>query len=223
MNKISANHRGRRAQSSRGFTVIELSMGMLIMAIILAALAGLALALSSGWKATETNDGLQAARRQTSTQMYSNVRSAKFIGAATEDKLDSSGPGPRAGAAVMFWKGKNDPGATMYGHQVALIEHDLDTSTLRLYELPLTAAGAMTEFKAADIDDRDDARAFRDLPGITCQVIGRNVHGVSFKLLPAGTNRALQSLEFRIRYKSGEQEQLEYGTVTVRGPQLPPP
>src|SRR5687767_2543929 len=124
MYKNSAKHRGLlRARSSRGFTIVELSMGMLIMAIILAALAGLAVALSSGWRATERQDGLQAGQRQTSAQMYSNVRSAKFIGAATEDKLDSSGPGPRSGAAMLFWKGKNDPGTTMYAHQVGLIEH----------------------------------------------------------------------------------------------------
>src|SRR5688500_6210263 len=115
---------------ARGFTIVELTMGMLIMTIILASLAGLAAALGTGWKVAESQDGLQASRRQTSTQMYTNVRSAKYIGVAADAKLDSSGPGPRSGAAVIFWKGKNDPGTTMYAHQIGLIEHDLDTSTL---------------------------------------------------------------------------------------------
>jgi prepilin-type N-terminal cleavage/methylation domain-containing protein len=229
--KLAEVHRRDAAQraamivraSRRGFTLVELSMGMLIMTIILAALGGLAVALTSGWKATEVQDGLQIARRQTSAQMYHNVRSAKFIGAATADKLDSSGPGPRRGAAVMFWKGDKDPGPVMYAYQIGVIEHDLDTSTLRLYQLPQTASGAMTPFKAMDIDDQVDVDAFKGLPGATCQIIGRNVHSVTFKLLPISSTRQTQSMEFRIQYKSGEQEQLEYGTATLRGPQAPQP
>jgi prepilin-type N-terminal cleavage/methylation domain-containing protein len=208
----------------RGFTLVELSMGMLIMTVILAALGGLALAMSSGWKATETQDGLQVARRQTSTQMYYNVRSAKFIGVASADDTSSSGPGPgMKGAAVMFWKGDKDPGTTMYAYQVGLIEHDIESATLRLYQLPQTANGAMTPFKAGDIDDSSDVENFRKLPGINCQIIGRNVYDVTFKVLPASSSRQAQSLEFHIKYKSGEQEQLEYGTATVRGPQAPQP
>src|SRR5215212_10030533 len=104
MNRLRNNLR-------RGFTLVELSMGMLLMTIIFAAVGGLAVALSTGWKATETSDGLQMARRQTSTQMYHNVRAAKFIGMASADNADNSGPGSNRGAAVMFWKGDVDPGA----------------------------------------------------------------------------------------------------------------
>jgi prepilin-type N-terminal cleavage/methylation domain-containing protein len=204
----------------RGFTLVELSMGMLIMAIILAALGALALAMSSGWKATETQDNLQVARRQTSTQMYYNVRSAKYIGVATADNISGS---LNKGGAVMFWKGDKDPGTTMYAYQVGLIEHDIDSATLRLYQLPQTATGAMVPFKAGDIDDASDVENFRKLPGINCQIIGRNVYDVTFKMLPATSGRQAQSLEFNIKYKSGEQEQLEYGTATVRGPQAPQP
>jgi len=75
----------------RGFTLVELSMGLLVMSIIFAAMAGLAVAMSSGWKATETQDNLQVARRQTSTAMYYNIRSAKFIGATAADNSNSSG------------------------------------------------------------------------------------------------------------------------------------
>src|SRR5688500_18469038 len=98
-----------------GFTLVELSMGLLVMSIIFAAIAGLAVAMGDGWQATAAVDSLQVARRQTSTQLYHNIRSAKFIGAATSDDLDSSGPGPGGtGAVVIFWKGDRDPGNIMY-------------------------------------------------------------------------------------------------------------
>lgn len=202
----------------RGFTIVELSMGLLVMSIIFAALAGLAVAMSNGWKATESQDNLQVARRQISTQMYYNIRSAKFIGSATAD----TGGGSTQGAAVIFWKGDKDAGKTMYAYQVAVIEHDVPTATLRLYQLPQTASGSMTEFKDCDVDDSGDIDKFKKMPAVTCQVIGRNVAGVSFKVLPVSTTRQSQALEFQIRYKSGEQEQLEYGTATVRVPQAPP-
>src|SRR3954467_3467920 len=112
----------------RGFTIVELSMGLLVMSIIFAALAGLAVGRGSGWKATESQDNLQVARRQTSTQMYYNVRSAKFLGYTASDDPSSSGPGSgKKGAAVLFWKGDKDPGKIMYAYQVALLEHDVDT------------------------------------------------------------------------------------------------
>jgi prepilin-type N-terminal cleavage/methylation domain-containing protein len=207
--------RRKQIDRSRGFTLIELTMGMLIMVIIIAALGGLSLALSSGWKASETQDNLQVARRQTSTQMYYNVRSAKFIGYAAGDGLS------KKGAAVLFWKGDKDPGTIMRAYQVALIEHDVDTATLRMYQLPQTASGANTEFKLGDIDEDCDVENFKKLTGISSQVIGRNVADVTFKLLPASSTRQTQCLEFQIKYKSGEQQQLEYGTATVRGPQTP--
>ena len=203
----------------RGFTIVELSMGLLVMSIIFAAMAGLAVAMSNGWKATETQDNLQVARRQTSTQMYYNIRSAKYIGSAS---ADNSG-GATTGASVIFWKGDKDPGKVMYAYQIAVIEHDIPTATLRLYQLPQTAGGAMTEFKDCDVDDTGDIDKFKKLPGIVSQVIGRNVASVTFKMLPISTTRQSQALEFQIRYKSGEQEQLEYGTATVRVPQAPPP
>src|SRR5580765_4048789 len=107
-----------RNKSPGGFTLVELMMGLLVMSIVFAALAGLAVAMSNGWRATEAQDSLQVARRQTSTQMYYNIRSAKFIGAATADNSGAS-----QGAAVIFWKGDKDPGKTMYAWQVAVIEH----------------------------------------------------------------------------------------------------
>jgi prepilin-type N-terminal cleavage/methylation domain-containing protein len=212
-----------RGKTRPGFTLVELSMGLLVMTIIFAALAGLAVAMSSGWKATEAVDSLQVARRQTSTQLYHNIRSAKFIGAATADNNDSSGSGSgNTGAVVIFWKGDKDPGSVMYAYQVAVIEHDLATATLRLYSLPQTAGGSLTEFKDCDVDDAGDVEKYKKMPGVTCQVIGRNVIGVTFKVLPVDSTRQTQALEFQIRYKSGEQEQLEYGTATVRVPQVPP-
>ena len=212
-----------RRNSRGGFTLVELMMGLLVMSIIFAALAGLALAMSNGWSATSSQDSLQVARRQTSTQMYYNVRSAKFIGAATADNSNTSGGSTTQGAVVIFWKGDKDPGTVMYAYQIAVIEHDIATSTLRLWQLPQTASGAMTEFKGCDVDDSSDVDKFKKMNGVTCQVIGRNVSSVSFKMLPVTSTRQSQMLEFQIRYKSGEQEQLEYGTATVRVPQAPVP
>lgn len=209
-----------RIKSRGGFTLVELMMGLLVMSIVFAALASLLVAMSNGWKATESQDSLQVARRQTSTQMYYNVRSARFIGAATAD-YSSGGSGQ--GAVVIFWKGDKDPGSTMYAYQIGVIEHDIPSSTLRLYQLPQTASGAMTEFKGCDVDEFSDIEKFKKMSGVTCQVIGRNVISVIFKTLPITTTRQSQVLEFQIRYKSGEQEQLEYGTATVRVPQAPPP
>jgi len=213
-----------RHRRQAGFTLVELLMGLLVVAIIMGALAGLAVAMSNGWKATEAQDNLQVARRQTSTQMYHNIRSARFVGATSGDNSNSSGGSqPGKGAVIIFWKGDpNNTSKTMYAYQVAVIEHDISTATLKLYQLPQTANGAMTEFKDCDVDDSSDAEKFKQMFGVTSQVIGRNVSSVSFKLLPVSSTRQTQSLEFQIKYKSGEQEQLEYGTATVRGPQAPP-
>src|SRR5947207_1695392 len=146
-----------RHKSRGGFTLVELMMGLLVMSIIFAALAGLALAMSNGWSATASQDSLQVARRQTSTQMYYNVRSAKYIGAATADNSNTSGGSVAGqGAVVIFWKGDKDPGKIMYAYEIAVIEHDIPSSTLRLYQLPQTASGAMTEFKDCDVDDSGD-------------------------------------------------------------------
>src|SRR5258706_9482180 len=113
------------------FTIVELTMGLLVVSIILAALAGLALAMSNGWQATQTQDNLQIARRQTSTQIYHKIRSAKYIGMAASDNTnDSGGSVLGKGAAMIFWKGETDPGKIMYAYQIAVIETDMNSATL---------------------------------------------------------------------------------------------
>ena len=209
--------------SRQAFTLVELLMGLVVVAIILGALAGLLVAMGNGWQATASQDNLQIARRQTSAQVYYNIRAARFIGATAADNCNSSGASqPGKGAAVIFWKGDANAGKTMYAYQVAVIEHDIISSTLRLYQLPQTASGAMTPFLTADVDDSNDIDKFKQMNGVTSHLIGRDVSSVSFKLLPVSSTRQTQVLEFQINYKSGEQEQLEYGTATVRGPQAPP-
>ena len=80
----------------------------------------------------------------------------------------------------------------------------------------------MTPFLTGDMDDSSDIDKFKQMNGVTSHLIGRDVSSVSFKLLPVSSTRQTQVLEFQINYKSGEQEQPEYGTATVRGPQAPP-
>ena len=213
--------RSAKIISRSGFTIVELTMGLIVMAIILLALAGLAVAMGNGWRATEKQDNLQVARRQTSAQIYYNVRAARYIGVATSDG-GGGGGGSSSGASIIFWKGDANAGKTMYAYQVAVIQHDMGASTLKLYQLPQTASGSMIEFKDCDVDDSGDIEKFKQMNGVTSQVIGRNVSSVTFKVLPIGTSQSTQSLEFQIKYKSDDQEQLEYGTATVRGPQAPP-
>jgi Tfp pilus assembly protein PilW len=211
---------------ARGFTFVEMSLGLVVTSLVAAALTALSLAALSGWRATDGRQATEASAQQSAAQIYRMLRSARYVGLATDDGTafdnGTSSSSPGHGACVLFWRADQAAtGSSMKLCEVALIEHDTPSQTLRLYQVPATAANANSIYKRADIDETKDADALKGLSTVTYQVLASNVSNATFKSCFVGSASIHQTVEFVLTYASGSQQTVRYGTAALRGIQDP--
>jgi hypothetical protein len=191
-------------------------IGLVVLAMIAGAIAGLTTAVAAGWRATEYSQSMQISTRQSATQLYRQLRSARYVSYIASD---SGG----TGAAMMLWRGNSaQPNNTsMRLCDIVLIEHDGPNKTLMLYQVPSTASNFAASFNRTDIDDAADAAAFKKVSNVTSQVLANNVAGARFMATYTGSTTQHQTIEFVLTYSVGGDSRTEYGTAVVRAPLVP--
>ncbi len=216
-------------------------MGLCIMAIIAGAVAALTGAVSTGWEASESTQAVQIGTRQIVAQLQRLLRDGKYVGLATKDGqlVKAAGSTLAAGnynADIMFWSSDTNGDLRMQLSEMALIEHDISSKTLRLYQIPSTATNAATVCTVSDISSTDAAIAFKALPNCAYQTIATGVTAASFAAYQVSVSASGQrpSVEFALTFSlsgpSGAvannaqtvQARLEYGTATLRSPTTQP-
>jgi prepilin-type N-terminal cleavage/methylation domain-containing protein len=123
----------RNVRYTRGFTVIELLIGMLITSILLSAVAAFAYALTVGSMASGDVAAKQAQLRQTTLRLCDLVGCSKLLCAASSSDL-------------VLWKGDANHNNLIDVNEVAYIEFDGSQNALRLLEF--SVAGGPTVLAA---------------------------------------------------------------------------
>src|ERR1700733_12871240 len=176
-----------RRHFSSGFTLVEMLISMVIMAIVLSALAGISLSVAQSWA---NSDGTQTLSLQ-SEQIYTRVRhylsSAKYVGLVNTGSLTGTAS---PAASIFYWVSDNwlgiSDGAPEIG-EMAEIVHDPTPQTLWLYQ-PIPAASmtvpqltaASTVLTNAEITSQTWATNFESLSYVTKTAIGTSVTGCTF-------------------------------------------
>lgn len=122
--------------SRRGFTLVELLIGMVVTTMVLSAMAMVAFAVSNGWQAAESADAASITGTQVQTRMTQLFRPACTLGAALNGSFSSSS-NP---ASVFFWQGDTANGATPANdgkiefYEIGLLRYHPASKELRFYE-----------------------------------------------------------------------------------------
>src|ERR1700693_4576385 len=111
-------------RQKRGFLLVELLVGLVIVAIVMLALASVLFAVAQGW---EDQDISQSTQLQ-ANQIYARVQS--YLSAAKCVELSSSGP---AGGGIIFWRADDDQDGQIEEGELAVIAQDPITHSLYLY------------------------------------------------------------------------------------------
>jgi hypothetical protein len=233
--------------SRRGLTIIELCIGLCVTLLIAAALTGLSLSTAAGWMAGEASQSADRASRQAVLQVTQALRAARYVGLATVDGETVStvaGPSDTAsstnavavgsvasvtppssvtdpgtpGAALMLWA-EDDGDGFMQVRELALIEHDRVSRTLRLYRGRAGGSGAETVFYDYDIADSGDAAVFKTLPAVESRVLAYGVSRAGFVRRTASQGR--QSVEFIFQCGAPGRERPQYGAASLRAYTVP--
>jgi prepilin-type N-terminal cleavage/methylation domain-containing protein len=172
-------------RKSRGFTLLEMLIGMTITAVVFAALATVMVSVAQGW---QSGDGTQSLQVQ-AAQVYARVRyylsSAKYIGLVNAGSLNGS---PSTPGSVFYWAYDGWNGVQDGGPEVGemmLIQHDPTTSTLWLYEpipvVQMTAQQMNTAGTSMDFANMGDPTWVAKFKTIATPIaLGHNITGATF-------------------------------------------
>jgi prepilin-type N-terminal cleavage/methylation domain-containing protein len=116
-------------KSHRAFTLVELCISMVIFAMIMSAVAGFSMAMTTAWKSAEKSQAVAIRGNQIAARLQNEIRKAKLIGVYRAGSADGSA----TGAAVMLWVQDTNGDGYIQGDEVEMIEHDTTAHTLVRY------------------------------------------------------------------------------------------
>jgi type II secretory pathway pseudopilin PulG len=203
-------------RTARGFTLIELILGMLVTTLVMGAMSAFMLAVGRGWTASDSTQATTNITAQAQLRIQRLLRQARQIGAVRTGALDGSAT---SNAAVLYWKGDANSDNKIQHSELALLEYHPtadpnDPQTLRLYQAVLPNGTPDTTIT----DDNEiftdaEITTFHSFSYVSYTVVARKVNGVEFHKDDA-TTMPRPTLDYLIVFPSGE---TEFGTVSPRG------
>ena len=223
-------------------TLVELSIGLLVTSIVLAALSALWYAVARTWTQNTGSQGTALTAAHANGRMEQLVRESKYL---IQYRRGSLNPKTSTQTAqVLFWKydgwnpyalrGNEDkvsdarPDGAAQMAELALLEHDPETRRLYLYQaLPAdkmsldqgTRAGMVatwTELTASDM-----LETFKKYDFVQRQVFCEAVDGALFNI-PSWDRNARPGVEYTLRLVRGRDHSVSYGLASLRGPTTRP-
>jgi type II secretory pathway component PulJ len=144
--------------SNRGFLLVELLIGMIIIALVMFGAASIMEAAAQGWNDQDVTRSTQLQANQTYVRVQNALQGAKYVGYVT--------PSSSQTGEIFFWQNDNlggvEAGDPFVG-EMALIQYDPTTASLWLYYVPssqLTNAQAQQPLTLADINLSAEATWF---------------------------------------------------------------
>jgi Tfp pilus assembly major pilin PilA len=213
-------------KARRGFTFVELCIGLAITTMVFSALAAFSMAMATAWRSAETTQAVTMKINFVNAQVQNEIRNARLIGACRVGSSDSSA----AGAAVLIWKTDTNQDGFIQGNECELILHDTTNHNLLLYPTG-TSDGAGTWSYSGTFNAATSLDQF--ILNRPSKVLAHGVYGAIFQ--STGTNSATNSPALKYALKmmvddarpngghggvigGGGQVTVEYGGATVRAP-----
>lgn len=210
-----------------GMTLVELCIGMVVTAMVLAALSAMWFGVAHAWAGSTASQGVALTGNLAAVRLESTFRAAKYLCQYTVGSVD--GKSTPVGS-VFFWK--NDAwtadGAVQIA-ELALIEHDPVTKRLYLYEaLPATSMSADQQTRASirvtwtDLVASGTPGTFKTYDFVQKKVLSEAVAGASFNVPTSGKPNLRPSFEFTLTVSRPGGDLLVYGTASLRSPTTRP-
>jgi type II secretory pathway pseudopilin PulG len=212
------------SRQRRGFTLVELMLGLLVTSLVMAALSLLLAAVGQGWKQSEATQEGATMTSQVHLRIQKCLKSAALIGVIRPGSIDNMAP---QSAAMLIWKNDANRDWKIQFSEMALIEYDKDAGELLYYQADFSGMSAAA---AADNDTTlpsnnslyDDARIAQFKGSyVSYTKLARNVIGCAFHKNDAYTAvRPAIDYIFKITGPTGTET--DYGTVALRTPATMP-
>jgi hypothetical protein len=227
---------------SRGFLLVELLMGLVIVALVMLGSAAIMGAVAEGWNDQDVTRSSRLQANQTYIRVQNAMQGAKYVGYSNTGSVDgSSTPG-----SIFFWQNDNFGGVEASDPcigEMALIQFESATNTLWLYQcLPksqMTNAQktqAAQQWTLSQINQSATATQFTQLYSfVQKQALGGPgsqpndgtrlaVQGFLVSVHSLSSTSQLPVIEYAIGFaRTSDDENLTlYNSTTIRGPTTQP-
>ena len=224
----------RGAATRSGLTFAELVIGMMVTALVAAAVAAVLTSVSQGWQNSREIETQTSLSSQGMSRINKTIRTVRQIGAIRAGGINSS---PGQPAAALVWRGDFNEDGKIQFSELALLEHD--PSGDADFEIPSNAlvwwqveypSNWSDEEKAADDSIVSDASFYNDseidafrtnfTTLIQPTVMALEVSAV--QLARVDSQSTLRpALEYVLKFQDSQDSnitQIKYGRTTLRGP-----
>jgi hypothetical protein len=226
-------------RQSHGFTVVELSMGLVIVSMIMLAIAGIMTAVAQAWTDQEMNQSIQVQANQVYVRVQHILSAAKYVAQYNAGSLNGSSIG-----YIIFWRADDYPASpndeTVQSGEMAAIAQDPTTSTLWLYEAIPYSQMSSTQYTAAGVvqpwsywTNPSNIAAFQTSNFLQKIPLGGpgnlsnpsyylQVNGATFYVYSLAGTSQLPVIEFALAFSRNNQSLNLYSSTTFRGPSTQP-
>jgi hypothetical protein len=207
----------RQQARGRGFTFVELCLGLLITTLVMSAMVTFTMAMARSWDASETTQALGLSAAQANQRLQREVRDVKRLGACRRGWITSDGTAP---AAIVYWVADLNNDRRIQSNELRMLQHDPAERVIKRY----STAPAATPITIAKTAFYDPA-IFSTFQGMAAdvQVIARDVSGARFYFLPGDENTVKPTFEFVLRLErfkknaSSSAADQPLGSTTING------
>ena len=197
----------------RGFTFVELMIGIVVTSIVLTALAVFTFGVGQSWQESDSAQSAFLAGSVGVDRLNSIVRAAQMIDPSPiNGSLDNS----TSPASCMLWTDNYLIDGHIQYCEMTLLQYDETNQRLVKYSLPQTANNANTQ-----VAGLMSSASFKALPNIVETSVVNSVTGCQIFSINPGSSTPRPSLEFVLQLKTnkGSSSSLVYTTATVRCPE----
>lgn len=208
----------RKLLRRRGFTFVELCLGLVVTAMVVGGVASFALAVSEAWQNAGSSQSVLLSANHDAMLLSEKIRPCVLTGGWQAGSLGGSSS---TGAAVLLWKGDTNANTFVNYTEIMLIQHDPLTHQINLYQVPATYSGPDSVYSYSGVFSQ--AAFISTFKGsLTPTVLCKNVTGAQFYVGSTSSATSMPFVEFALTVQSGNASQVVYGDATLRAPKTVP-
>jgi hypothetical protein len=218
-------HPRTRRRRAAGFTLMELTVGMIVTGLVVMAISALLSAVAQGWEQSGEAQVTSTYRVQTTARMQKVLRGARQLGAVRTGSTDGS----LAAGAVMLWAADDNLDNKVQFSELALLVHEGGVGTplgyIAYYDVSYPSSWTAAQKTAADtpaladdeIYNAANIDTFRTLANVNKTILVTNVMGAEFKKID-GVDVTRPTLDYTLKVVKSGLIEFEYGSVSSRTP-----
>lgn len=211
-----------------GFTLIELSIGLVIMAMIMLAIAAIMTSVTQGWEEGKITQSTQMQANQVYARVQKILSSAKYVISPADNS---------SGTSIFFWANDNlIADNTVEAGELGLIQFDPTTNSLYFYQAEpnlsgsnLTAAQTQLDWSALQALTASQFESWSYIqqtalggPGSSGNANALQVTSAQFYVTGLGSTSTLPIVEFSLGFSKAGQTVTLYNSSTLRSPTTQP-